>query len=193
MNPISASTAVAAAAARLEAAGFTEVLEEEDAAGTSVRVFEDAVSIVATCGYSSWGALEERWTAAQGLLVELMTSYLGRGEPKSWEGYLFLMTPDDAADDQLGLDQIRRDTSRVRKLVATKSELGSLAAVGDALLPVLPLELDALAGDVEDILDRLPRLLQDEGVAIETGTAVVDAFKSNRSPMDALAAARRSS
>jgi hypothetical protein len=186
MEQLSGSTAMAVAAARLESAGFRSAVELEDASGTTVRVFEDRLSIVALSVYGSWANLEERWTAAQGLLVELMSEHLGRREPKSWEGYLVLLTTDRSVDDQLAADRIRRDTTRVRKLVATGHELTSVSAVEDALLPVLPLELGSLVAGGDQILGRMPELLREQGADEGLAKAVVDAFRANRSPMDAI-------
>lgn len=184
MLHISSSEAMAAVASILEKAGFVPIGDHEDARGFTIRLFEDSVSAVALSAYSSWTNLEQHWTGAQGLLVELMSERLTPNEAKSWEGYLVLMTSEDPLQHQLAVDRIRRDTSRVRKLVLTGSELTSLSAVKEAMLPVLPLELDSFAGGGGQIMDRLPELLEAEGISKDISESVVRAFRSNRSPLE---------
>lgn len=192
MSDLTATQVLGAVTEGLLAGGFGQVTDTEDQAGTPIRVFEDAHSVLAVAVYDSWAILSDRWSSAQGVLVELMSAHFTRTEPKAWEGYLILLTTDDLVSDPLELDRIRRDTTRVRKIVATGDEVMSLSSVMDVLLPVLPLKLDAIAGTTEPILSRLPELLAPFGVARDLTQEVVEAFEHNRSPMEAVWSWRQS-
>lgn len=175
-----------AASEELNAGGYRAAVEMEDTAGTPVRFFEDEYSIVALAFYDSWQALSEQWPSAQGLVVEVMSTHLNRSEAKSWEGYLVLLTTDEPVDDPTAVDRIRRDTSRLRKLVVTGKEITGLESVAAALLPVLPLSISAETAEAESVLDRLPDLMAAEGVDREMTRGVVRAFEGNKSPMEAI-------
>ena len=106
--------------------------------GTS-RVFEDPYGIVAVHVFDSWRQLTEQWPVAQGRLVELISEHLTRPEPKAWEGYLVLLTPGLLPPTQrTRLNDLRYDTHRVRKLVATGDDLATLEDVQGTLLPLSP-------------------------------------------------------
>ena len=183
MDPLTSTQVLGTASELLVASGFVAVREVELDSGQPLRVFEDSLSIVGLVYFDTWLGLESGWIVAQGALVELMTSDLARSDPKSWEGYLMLFTGDEPPD-ALAIDRIRRDTTRLRKLVTTGSELQVLAGVPDAMLPVLPLILDGPAIEAGRILDRLPELLAPSGVDQQLTRAAVRAFEENRSPME---------
>jgi len=183
MDAPTATQVLGAATELLEANGFVSAREVELEAGQPLRIFEDQLSVVGLTYFDTWLALEDGWIGAQGTLVELMSSGLTRSDPKSWEGYLLLFTPDEPTD-ALALDRIRRDTTRLRKLVTTGSELRSIADVANALLPVLPLTLSDRSVEAGRILDRLPELLAADGTSPELTRLVVGAFEENRSPME---------
>lgn len=184
MTTLTMAQILGAVSERLAAGGYVQVADIEDGAGTPVRVFEDAQTVVAVAVYETWLKLDQRWPMAQGLLVELMSAHLSRSEPKSWEGYLILLTVDEPMGDPMAVDRVRRDTSRVRKLVATGADLATLGAVNDTLLAILPLEIDGATKDSERILDRLPELLTPFGVDRGLTERVVHAFEENRNPME---------
>lgn len=183
MDAPTATQVLGTATELLEEHGFAFAQEVETDDGQVLRVFEDQLSVVALTYFDTWRALEERWVGAQGALVEFMSTGLTQSDPKSWEGYLLLFTSDEPTDT-LALDRVRRDTTRLRKLVTTGSELRSVAAVADALLPVLPLTLGDRADEGGRILDRLPQLLESSGTSPELTRLVVTAFEENRSPME---------
>jgi hypothetical protein len=174
---------VGAATELLVGHGFSSMGEIETPSGSIIRTFEDRLSVVGIAYFATWQGLDAGWIEAQGALVELMSDRLTRSDPKAWEGYLLLFTS-DLAPDALAVDRVRRDTTRLRKLVTTGSELKSIAGVGDALLPVLPLELDGGTSDAERILDRLPQLLEPSGIDPGLARRVVIAYEANRSPME---------
>lgn len=170
---------------------FEATGELETPNGYIVRTFEDPFSVVGVAYFETWLALETHWVEAQGALVELMSSRLTRSDPKSWEGYLLLFTSDEAPD-ALAIDRVRRDTTRLRKLVTTGAEMQSILGLADALLPVLPLELSGGSNEAGRILDRLPQLLAPGGIDAELTRRVVAAFDGNRSPMEEIWKWRRS-
>lgn len=153
--------------------------------GDEIRCFEDSVSIVGVVQYSSWLALRDGWIEAQSVLVDLLTERLDRNDPKSWEGYLVLLTLDHPADSA-EVDEIRRDTTRLRKVVAAGADLSRLSQIEDVLLPVVPLLDDVLRTNPGSILDRLPELLESKRVDPELTRRVVDAFERDRPLMEAV-------
>jgi hypothetical protein len=158
-----------------------------EAWSNSARAYEDEYSVVAVFVFDSFENLDREWINAQTSLVELMTQHISRDEAKAWDGYLALLTPASAdGPQQLRMNEIRRDTSRVRKLVATRDQINSLAGVERSLLPLLPLEPGlplVLAGSA---LDVLPDLLAQTQIPVSIGRALVDAFDRQTSLMRAL-------
>ena len=167
----------------LEAAGFSVADELLLSNGDPIRCFEDALSIVGVVGFNTWATLERRWQEAQDSLVELMSDRLSRSDPKSWAGYLLLVTV-DAPPSMMAVDVIRRDTTRVRKLVATGNDLTTIGTVERVLLPLLPLETERTKPGAGRLLDRLPQLVEGAGVDPALMERVVLAFDENRTPME---------
>ena len=182
-TPLTFAAIEAEATDVLEQAGFQTVRSVHRGGweATSARVYEDAYSIVCVAIYDTWRQLSEGWTGDQAVLVDLISKYFARNEPKAWDGYLALFTPSAVPDQErhIAID-IQRNTVHVRKLFADGSELKSTGAVRRTLLPVLPLdEHEALEGG--NVLESLPHLLAQYGVS-ETATQVaIDAFREQRS------------
>ena len=123
--------------------GYSRVRDDKlgGQATANARLYEDPYSVVSLIVYEAWSELASSWTDAQAELVELMSAYMTSADPKSWEGYLVLLTPGSASGDEVqSLSSIRYDISRVRKLVATGDELKQISDVERTLLPLLPLE-----------------------------------------------------
>lgn len=180
-NPLTSSQLVAAATEYLLAGGYSRV-EVSAAAGGTSRVFEDPFGVVAVHVYDTWDDLYSQWNEAQGSLVELMSAHLRQREAKSWEGYLVLLCSSPSPTSERNeVSNLRHDTNRVRKLVATGDELETLEDVRTALLPLLPLEVNPPGPSGAGLLDRLPELLRDYGVDPQLTRVVVDAFISNDS------------
>jgi hypothetical protein len=155
--------------------------------GSNTRLFEDPYGIVAVVAFETWGDLAREWPDAQGRLVELISEHLTRPEPKSWDGYLVLLTPGlvpSTARSQLA--EIRYDTNRLRKLVATGDELRTLDDVEQVLLPLLPLEVESQVESGPALLERLPALLAERGIDAGAARVAVDAFTSNQSILERL-------
>ena len=143
--------------------------------GPEVRIFEDPYSIAAVLVFDTWKELSDRWPDAQGAFVQLISQYISRSEAKAWEGYLILVTPGITADQQ-AIANVRYDTSRLRKLVATGEELRDLSDVERTLLPLLPLAPHEMLQQEGSALDLLPALLEPKGISKEATQRVVEAF-----------------
>lgn len=165
--------------------GFEVGPELHLSAGSQVRCFEDPVSIVGIVQYQSWSELRDGWIEAQSVLVDLLSQRLDRSDPKSWEGYLVLLTLDQPTDP-VQADDIRRDTTRLRKVVATGADMSQVSHVEDALLPVIPLLDGTLRSGSGSILDRLPELLQAKHIDPNLTRQVVQAFEQDRSVLEAV-------
>lgn len=177
---------LAAASEVLVGSGYVEVASagEPGSAGDS-RTFEDAYSIAAVHAFDTWAQLAEQWPRAQGQLVELISAHLRLPEPKAWDGYIVLLTPDVLPpEEKLALAAIRNDTTRVRKLVASGEELTALSGIHDALLPLLPLRTEQCHTVAAGPLEHLPELLEEAGVPRRVVEDVVDAFNNNESILE---------
>lgn len=188
-EPLTLSQILAASSECLTAHGFLEAsttsLKGVD--GSRHRIFEDAYSIVAIVALESWTDIREGWIEAQSALVELMSDFVPKDTPKSWDGYLVLMTPGlvSLAEKPI-VSRIRYDTGRVRKLIATGDQLKEVADVHGSLLPLLPLAIEMTADATESVLSRLPDLLANEKLPRESIQAVVDAYVAQEPIVEAL-------
>ena len=150
-----------------------------------VLVFEDEYSIVGLSFYASWADLETGWERAQAEMVARISQHMRRADPKSWDGYLVLLTLDEAARAE-AVAQVRHDTRRLRKLVATGRELTAMSAIGDMLLPVLPFRMADLGTERATLIARLPEMLEARGIDSSLAAAALTSFRQNRSPMEGI-------
>jgi hypothetical protein len=191
MAQLTPTEVLGAASELLVGNGFAIAPEITLVSGEILRVFEDSLSIVGLVQFDTWPALERHWVDAQVALVELLSDRLERNDPKAWEGYLLLFTL-DRAPGALVIDAIRRDTTRLRKIVTTGAELEHLFQVERALLPVLPLLPESSGNGQQRVLDRLPALLAtDGGPDPELTERVVKAFDENGLLMESIWAWRQ--
>jgi len=181
---------VAAVSDVLISNNYVEVVTPENQIGS--RVFEDAFGIVAVNIYETWNQLSRKWHFAQGDFVDLISGHLRRGEPKAWEGYLVLLTPGLVGEgEMLEITEIRNDTTRVRKIVASGDDLTTLEDVQTALLPLLPLPIDeSVSADDSNLLALLPDLLEASGIQHGLTEAALDAFAANESILERLHSVR---
>ncbi|MBJ7594039.1 MAG: hypothetical protein JF886_04120 [Candidatus Dormibacteraeota bacterium] len=144
----------------LERAGYRRRDAVDVPGSTESTLFEDPYGVVLASGYDSWTSLLETWTEAQGVLVEIMSQYLTASEPKAWDGYLVLLTP-SALDPELEskINEVRADTTRVRKLVPVSGQLRDATDVERVLLPLLPLAMEMEKLNDATAVDLLPELL----------------------------------
>jgi hypothetical protein len=140
------------------------------------RLFEDRYSVVGIVVFDNPIELLSTWTDLQGSLVNVISKYIGHVESKSWDGYLVLMTPSILAEGREALADIRYNTSRVRKIIATGEDLQSLADLERFMRPLLPLRIRADVPPDESVLHLLPELLAQEHVPEHLTRTVIQAF-----------------
>jgi hypothetical protein len=187
---LTATEVIATATALLEQQHYRRVTLPPEAVVSAgdLRFFEDPYQIIALGVYDSWDKLRDSWASAQSTLIELISRYVGKGDPKAWEGYLVLLTPGllpVASREEA--NQIRYNTARVRKLLATGEQLSTMEEVRRTLLPLLP--LSATGPTVEqasDALQLLPDILAERGIEKAAVLAVVDAFRGRKPLMERL-------
>lgn len=186
---VTATELLAYASKTLEEHGYRRVNLDlnHDWRTVNARLFEDDYAIVAIVVYETWKDLSSNWADAQALLVELISRYITSYDPKSWEGYLVLLTPSPVGkQDRSEIIRIRYDISRVRKLIATGDEIKTLEDVKQALLPLLPLQVETVEQVGESVLAILPNLLSKRGLPEQAIRVVVDAFLGQRPIVESL-------
>ena len=166
----------------LDAAGFSDIGAINVTPILELQIFEDDRSIVGLIYHNTWSELEANWLTAQSAMVERMSERIRRSDPKSWDGYLVLFTTDDPTSTER-LSKIKNNTNRLRKLVATRSELTALAAVKGTLLPVLPFDVANVDVSSARLTDRIPDMLEAQGIDRSLATAALQSFQQNQSPM----------
>lgn len=177
---------IALASETLSLNGYRVVREMTDMKklGDQALLAEDDYSVISVVAFETWQQLENNWEEAQADLVDLLARRLSRSAPKAWDGYLVLLCASEPSD-RLDADRIERDTSRVRKIVATGGGLRTSADVARVLDLLLPLELPKDLTVLEDVLDALPELMEK---TIDRGKLkiVVDAFRDGQPPLERL-------
>jgi len=183
---LSATSMIALASETLSLNGYRVVRDMTDmkTLGDRALLAEDAYSVVSVVAFETWQQLEQDWAEAQADLVDLLARRLSRSAPKAWDGYLVLLCAGEPSD-RLDSDRIERDTSRVRKIVATGSSLRTSADINRVLDPLLPLELPDDLSALEDVLDALPELMENT-VDRAKVKIVVDAFRDGEPPLERL-------
>ncbi|MHB8508522.1 MAG: hypothetical protein ACYDGR_07715 [Candidatus Dormibacteria bacterium] len=190
-EPLSETQIMAAASSILVGAGYRH---SENALGTewtadAARLFEDPISVAGIYVFPTWAELKNRWTEAQSSLVTVMTESISSADPKVWDGYLVLLTPSTSGGDRSLLEAIRRDTARVRKLVATGDELRHIRDVEHTLGPLLPLDVGGsepglgIPGDPLDSLSSLPAM---KSIPVEVIHQMVEAFRQQEPLLERL-------
>ncbi len=137
--------------ALLSASGIHQIPRKHYASWPpEAMAFEDEYSLVAVWQYDTFDELKDSWLLAQDHVIRLLGSTLVNNDPKSWDGYLVLVTADPVPSGEAALlSAIRTDTRRLRKLVITGDDVpaqiwGTLEvapAVRRALAPVIDLTL----------------------------------------------------
>lgn len=187
-SPLTVTELIAAATSVLEAGGYSVREGFPDWGGKSTRLFEDEYNIVGVGVFATCNDLQQSWGRLQGTLVDTISARVGQNEGKAWDGYLVLLTPGFAPSEDADLDSIRQDTKRLRKLVATGLDLQSSGDVDRTLRPLLPLRFDQITANNASVLDRLPDLLDSQGIDCRSTEALVDAFREQKPLMESLRA-----
>ncbi len=192
VSSLNQSQTVGEATRLLQDAGFQQAEPVDLEPTGELRVFEDARSVVGVVFFRSWTELASDWPSAQAALVDRISSQFRRSDAKSWDGYLVLLTSDEEPTAE-AVAEVRRDTSRLRKLVGTGSDLTSIESIAGVLLPVLPLELEGAESMQSSLLERIPAMVEAYGVEPELAAAAIASFEVNRSPMEGITAWRAES
>jgi|SRR6266850_2997220 len=188
-TPLTVTDLIAGSSAVLEAAGYRAVSREASTeVPGSVRLFEDPYAIVGIGVFDTFTELRHTWPEVQGFMVDLMSRSLVQGDAKAWDGYLVLLTPGiPDRDSEVDAEAIRSDTVRLRKLVATGTELLEPSDVERVLLPLLPIGPELRVQDSgASVLDLLPDVLSRKGIPAEATAAVMKAFEEQRPLLEGL-------
>jgi hypothetical protein len=183
---------VASTSQALVAGGYEQIAGRfPDWDTPSSRLFEDAYNIVGVAVFDTCRELLRAWPDRQGSLVDVISRHVGQEEAKSWDGYLVLLTPGVAPSEDSGIETVRYNTTRLRKLVATGDDLQNPTDVERVLRPLLPLGQEQAKVTQQSALDLLPGLLYDQGIPRETTQLLVDAFREQLPLLERLHELRR--
>jgi hypothetical protein len=178
---------IAAASKVLEAGGYQQIRKRFTQWNTtSTRLFEDTYNVVGVAVFSTSAELLRSWADLQASLVEVISQNVGRAESKAWDGYLVLLTTGIAPSTDPEIEELRRDTTRLRKLVATGDDLSSSGDVERVLRSLLPLKLTPGLVGQGTALDMLGEILEEHGISRETTAALVKSYVEQEPVMDAL-------
>ena len=184
---IPASELLFAAGKLLAESGYAEVDTQRGSAPDNARLFEGPYSIVTVAAFETWADLRDSWADYQALTAEAMTRHLTRNDPKAWDGYLVLLTPSVIPSDQTDVaNEIRSNTSRLRKLLGTGEDIKSVSSVRKVLLPLLPISVVPAEAGSGSGLDALPRLLEKHNIPSDVTKQIVEAFKAQEPVMQRL-------
>lgn len=174
---------IAAASLTLTVGGYRQITGRfQDWDTPTSRLFEDEYGVVGIVVFDTCAELLRTWPDLQGSLVEVISRHVGKEEAKSWDGYLVLLSPGIAPSESTAIDQVRYNTTRLRKLVATADDLKSPTDVDRVLRPLLPLPQERANLGQESALDLLPRLLAEQNISEGVTRVLVDAFRE-QSPL----------
>ena len=180
------STMIALSREQLSAAGYRvfESVEGSVFPGSNSILAEDKYNILAILTFDTWSELVSQWAEAQATLVSVLEKRLARSSPKFYDAYLVLLCS-GTSETAEELEAIERDTSRVRKIVATNEKLSTTADLARILNIFMPLNASELLTDTPDILGKLPELM-DVDVDQELVKVAISAFKKLSPPLTAL-------
>lgn len=185
--PPTSTDLIAAASSVLESGGYQPIRKGfPEWSTTSVRLFEDAYNVVGLAVFDTCGELLRSWADLQGSLVDVISQRVGRAENKAWDGYLVLLTAGVAPSGDSGIETIRSDTTRLRKLIATGDDLSTAGDVERLLRPLLPLRRELGSIGQHSALDLLPDLLAEHGIDRGTTKLLVDSYIDQKPLMEAL-------
>lgn len=178
---------IAASTSVLEAGGYQPIREGfPEWNTTSTRLFEDKYNVVGIAVFTTTAELLQSWADLQGALVDVISRNVGQTENKSWDGYLVLLTTAVAPASDASIEDIRSDTTRLRKLVATGEDLVAPGDVERLLRSLLPLRDPQGSIGQRTALDLLPELLEEQGINKSTTKVLVKSFIEQEPLMEAL-------
>lgn len=174
---------IAAASQTLLVNGYRQITGRfQDWDTPTSRLFEDEYGVVGIVVFGTCAELLRTWPDLQASLVEVISNHVGNEEAKSWDGYLVLLSPGLAPSESGAIDEVRYNTTRLRKLVASADDLKSPTDVERVLRPLLPLPQERANIGQESALDLLPRLLAEQKISEGVTRVLVDAFRE-QSPL----------
>lgn len=160
---------------------------------STTRLFEDEYNVVGMASFDTCSEMLRSWPELQGSLVEIISQRIGMGEAKAWDGYLVLLTPSFAPSSDREIDDLRYDTNRLRKLVATGEDLTTVNDVSRVLKPLLPLPGEKGIMSQKSALERLPGYMIERGIDKFVAETVIDLFLEQKPLLEYLHKARRGS
>ena len=185
--PLTPTDLIAAASSVLEAGGYQTIREGfPEWNTTSTRLFEDKYNVVGIAVFTTTTELLSSWADLQGTLVDAISRHVGQAEGKAWDGYLVLLTTGIAPSSDVEIEDLRYDTTRLRKLVATGDDMNSAGDVERLLRSLLPLRSEHGSIGQGTTLDLLPGLLAEQGINKKTTDVLVKSFIEHEPLMDAL-------
>jgi hypothetical protein len=184
---LTTSELIAGASEVLLRNGYTPVATEAEDAVSEWRSFEDPYGVVGVAVFETWSDLVLEWPNRQAKLVELISEHIVKGDAKTWDGYLVLLTPSTTPDEEAEeADTIRYNTSRVRKLLATAPELDSVNDVERILLPLLPLPDEQVEPVGTPAIERVADLLTESVGDRDAVEALLRAFRADEGLVESL-------
>lgn len=185
--PMTPTDLIAASSNVLEAGGYQPIRKGFPEWNTrSTRLFEDRYNVVGIAVFTTSDELLSSWADLQGALVDVISRHVGQTESKAWDGYLVLLTTGIAPSSDTNIEELRHDTTRLRKIVATGEDLGAAGDVERILRPLLPLRTAQGSIGQGTALDLLPGLLAEQGINEDTTKVLVKSFIEQGTLMDAL-------
>jgi len=191
--PLTPTGLIAVASSVLEAGGYQIIREGfPEWNTTSTRLFEDKYNVVGIAVFTTISDLLSSWADLQGALVDAISRHVGQVEGKSWDGYLVLLTTSISPSSDVEIEDLRYNTTRLRKLVATGEDISSAQDVERLLRSLLPLRSEHGSIGVGSILDLLPGLLAEQEINKKTTEILVKSFIEHGPLMEELHRHRRS-
>ena len=185
--PMTSTDLIATSSSVMEAGGYQPIRTGFPKWNTtSTRLFEDKYNVVGIAVFTTSSELLSSWADLQGALVDVISRYVGQTESKAWDGYLVLLTTGIAPSSDAEIEELRYDTTRLRKLVATGEDLSTAGDVERLLRPLLPLRTAQGSISRGTALDLLPELLAEQGINVTTTEVLVKSFIEQEPLMDAL-------
>lgn len=186
-TPMTATDLIAASTSVLEAGGYQAIRTAfPEWNTTSTRLFEDKYNVVGIAVFTTSSELLASWADMQGALVDVISRHVGQTESKAWDGYLVLLTTGIAPSSDAEIEELRYDTTRLRKLVATGEDLSTAGDVERLLRPLLPLRTAQGSIGQGTALELLPGLLAEQGINEKMTEVLVKSFIEQEPLMDAL-------
>src|SRR5437773_585457 len=177
---LSETQLLAAAGELLSNGGYREVSSErlELFRPDKARVYEDLYAVVCLVVFPTWTELSSKWEDIQADFVELLSKYLVRADAKAWDAYLVLLTPAMALEQWHEAEEIRQDTTRVRKLVGTGEDMRSLGDVGTLVSSLLPISsVQGVTDKTQTVWSLVYQTLEKKGVRQDTVQSLVRAYE----------------